>query len=398
MSALYGIVAPRTATFARAPFLPVGTGTAHAVELLAALVTVAVGAGAVALTVPLVPAPQRRRGGATTLALAGVGSAVVVSGWWNGVHVTVGLFALPLLTVAVAVLPRPPLEEVQRVARWSLRAFVWGSLVAAVVASRRALGPTDGVFDLVGTRLSGLTPHPNALGPMAVALVVLEWTHRPRRGVLVVLPLVALAWTQSKTSWLALAVAMAVVLVDRIGPLAPKRAALAGVAVAAFVVVSVGFVVVLAAPERMTRKGVDTVATFTGRTAIWEATIEVWQAQPVLGVGPRLWDQDMDRRFAHRVGFAPGHAHNQLIHTLGESGLVGAGLLVVALAGMAGLAGAADRPTHGAGAGLLVLLVVNGFSEPPLRSLPFSTGFFLVVTVLAVLVVGADRGTVDGDG
>ncbi|GIV00133.1 MAG: hypothetical protein KatS3mg014_1748 [Actinomycetota bacterium] len=69
--------------------------------------------------------------------------------------------------------------------------------------------------------------------------------------------------------------------------------------------------------------------TLTGRTEIWRATLDVWRENPLFGYGPRLWDVDMSFRFLPTLGWAPAQAHNQVVQTLGEAGLIGlAGLAV----------------------------------------------------------------------
>jgi O-antigen ligase len=262
-------------------------------------------------------------------------------------------------------------------------------MVAGVVAPAWATGPTSSAIGL-GSRLAGVATHPNALGPLAVALVVLEWTRRPRQPLALAAALAVVVWAQSKTSWAALALVVVLLGARHLGRLAPSRALLARAVLAGVLLVTAAIAFGLASPERSTAKGQDTTETFTGRTAIWEVTVEVWEAHPVFGVGPRLWDDAMDRRFASRVGFAPGHAHSQLIHTLGESGLVGATALVVALFAICSLAGRGDDASRGATTSLFVLLAVTGFSEPPMRSVPFSTGFFLVIATLVLCLAAAD--------
>jgi len=271
-----------------------------------------------------------------------------------------------------------------------LRGIVWSSLAAGVLA------PTWGTERLytashigLHSRLVGLTPHANALGPLAVLLVALEAARAKLVSLPVALAASAVLWTQSKTSWVAAALVGLLWVLQRAGARRAGRALLA--LVAAGVVTVTGVVAItLLAPGRATAKGNDSAETFTGRTAIWEATLEVWQPVPVLGVGTRLWDDAMDRRFAHRIGFTAGHAHNQLIQTLGEAGLVGEAALLVALVGLCGLCALADEPTAGVAVAGGLVLVVTCFSEVPVRSVPFSTNFVLLLVVYALAMVGAN--------
>jgi O-antigen ligase len=266
-----------------------------------------------------------------------------------------------------------------------MRGFVWGSLAAAFLAPDWATGPHESLIGLP-SRLAGVTPHPNVLGFLAVAALVLEWSRRPRNAIAVALAFGAIVWTESKTAWAAVVVILLVGLLRRAG-LATRTLALVVLSGSFGLTAMIAFT--LAAPDRSTVKDENGADTFTGRTAIWEATLEVWQDQPVLGIGPRLWDEEMDRRFAGRVGFPPGHAHSQLVQTLGEAGVAGAASLVVALAALGGLAARAEARTRGATLGLFVLIVVSCFSEPRVRSNAYASGFFLVLGTLALGLAAA---------
>lgn len=386
LAAVYGLVGPRTATFGRSPFGQVPTS---ALQQLVSLAGAALAVGVVVLALPLAVRRPALHGRGALLGLAAAGGSVLVSNAFNDVRFNVGLVALPALALAVLAFPRPKFSDLERIVRGWLRAFVWSSVVAGLLAPGWATGPLTATISF-GSRLAGTVPHPNALGPLCVALLVLEWSRRPRHVVPIAVALGALVWTHSRTSWAALALVVAVGVLRR-GRLAPAASLVARLVLAAFVVAVLTIAFGLSGSGRATVKGDDRAATFTGRTAIWEATVEVWAARPLLGVGSRLWDDDMDRRFASRVGFAPGHAHNQLVHTLGESGVVGLLALVSALVGLAGLAGRGDERSGGASTGLFVALVVTSFSEPPIRSVPFSTSYFLVLITVALLFVAANE-------
>jgi O-antigen ligase len=388
-SVVYSVVTPRSSTGPLPLLAPLGAGPVKALQLLAAMVVVTIGAVALALALPVLRAPKW--GAVTAVSLATLGTTVVVSAWCNGVKISLGLLALPVFALAVGWFPHPPVAFVERLVRRALRVVVGGSLAAAVVAPRWA---TDRLYrdSVIGlhSRLVGLAPHANSLGPLVVLLVALEAARAKRPTVPLALAGVALVWTQSKTSWVVL-VLVALLWVARratgpggVAARLPVLAAAGVVAVTA--VVGIG----LLAPGRSTTKGNDTSETFTGRTAIWEVTLEVWQSSPVLGIGPRLWDDAMDRRYDDRIGFTAGHAHNQLIQTLGEAGIVGEAALLVALVALCVLAARADEATAGAAAAGVLIVVVTCFSEVPVRSIPFSTNFFLLVAVYALAMVGAN--------
>jgi succinoglycan biosynthesis protein ExoM len=386
--ATYGVLGPRTATLGPTPFIGDLPATAVVpLQLLLSLAVTAVGLGVLVLAIPTAVSADQRLGRGAGVSLAVLGSVVIASGWWNGLRFNVVLVALPAVALGLAFAPTPPPGLVERLLRGSLRVVVWGSLFAAVVAPAWATGPHDSIIGLP-SRLAGLTTHPNVLGFLAVGLLVLEWTRRPRSALAVASALAAVVWTESKTSWATVVVLAVVALLAHFGV---RRRTLALVVLAGSLGATMTIAVGLTGAERATVRGNDGAETFTGRTAIWEATLEAWADQPVLGTGPRLWDDEMDRRFAGRVGFAPGHAHSQLIHTLGEAGLLGGVALAVALVTLASSAARADHVTRGAATAMFVVIVVSCFSEPRVRSTPYASGFFLVVATLALIVATFQR-------
>lgn len=63
------------------------------------------------------------------------------------------------------------------------------------------------------------------------------------------------------------------------------------------------------------------LSTLTGRDVIWKITLEQFYINPIFGYGPGLYEQKS--LFLSRLGFTPGHAHNQIFQTIGETGLLG---------------------------------------------------------------------------
>jgi hypothetical protein len=137
-----------------------------------------------------------------------------------GSHGGVGrpILLAPLAMLALAFGQRPSPDSLLHHLRWITRVYTWGSLVALVVAHSWATFRVALYQDTYAERnyfgvgqLVGLTPHPNVLGPIAATALLLELTRRARRpgwwinagaaaGVLLL--------AQSRTSWLAAAVAI----------------------------------------------------------------------------------------------------------------------------------------------------------------------------------------------
>jgi O-antigen ligase len=124
------------------------------------------------------------------------------------------------------------------------------------------------------------------------------------------------------------------------------------------------------------------VTTLNGRMQIWEITLQAWKENPIFGYGAGVWG--VDRQWQFHM-FHVGHAHNQIVQTLGESGLAGLVLLagyIVALLRAAMLTFADSR---GLVLALLIIMLARFVTEAPMRSEgPLSWSMFLHVLVVVL--------------
>jgi len=225
-------------------------------------------------------------------------------------------FYLPivLLGLSAATLTQ---ERIMSLVRWACRAFVYGSLIAAVVRPSWAFHAAPGGITLLGRtdRLFGVGFHPNYLGFTAVLAVIVE-TSRPRSRFWVghvAAALVVVALAGSRTAWVALA---AVVL---IAALAYARRRSVGVTVCA----ACGLVLIPLYLAISTHGA--TVANLDNRTSIWDQTLSIWRTAPIFGVGPGLY-----RGTGSGTGsIVVDQAHNQALQSLAEGGIVGVALFAL---------------------------------------------------------------------
>ncbi len=210
-----------------------------------------------------------------------------------------------------------------------------GSMLLAVVKPELALitGNARGAKEgLLGGLLAGPYLHSNVLG-IALALGLpflfgIKGLALRLAGFAVVAG--ALAWTGSRSSQAAAAVAVVLYLViKRLPGLTAKlTTAAAGAGLAAVVLLPL----VVTDPESFTRRG-----------RIWQALLELWGSQPLLGSGPDVFR--VTPGLAARLGGDFQHAHNMMVHLLVTGGLATAigclALLVVAGRGALTLARAA---------------------------------------------------------
>ena len=169
----------------------------------------------------------------------------------------------------------------------SLRLYLYGSLLAILIAPKWSLDLHyhDGFLPW---RLYGLTPHANVLGAILATMFLVGFLVAQRPYLVrveMVLALVMLVFTQSKTSLLGLAAGILVMAIVRGTSEGVARRAMAGYAllVAGIAVVAFGawtevrlLVTALVNPNA-------NLHALTGRGAVWAATLDVWRPN-------RLWD------------------------------------------------------------------------------------------------------------
>jgi O-antigen ligase len=234
----------------------------------------------------------------------------------------------PVVVVAVWVL-RPRLEHLRLLAGLVAVTAVLGLVLAVVWPSRGLFTGITG-DQITPTKqllpwglLIGPFTDPNNFGQFLVlglpAAVLVS--NRLKRMLIVVVTVVALVWTSSRSSLGAAAVGAVVSLI--LAPLHPvtKRTIGRGL------IVLLGGVLVLLPLLTTSDTG------FTNRGYIWKHGLTTWRENPWLGNGS-AWYSEIGK-FANALGQLAFHGHNQFLHTLVTGGLVYLALtvgLVIALA------------------------------------------------------------------
>ena len=230
------------------------------------------------------------------------------------------------------------------VVRWAalvaLALVAWAGIVAGLLAIAGVF--SYGLYDIPAqdralfglTQLRGVMPHPNTMGIFAglgVALGVRQVITDRRDGVLsgrrlaglallTVIPcLLALVWSQSRTS----AVSAGVGLLVAFLPLENRPTSRWPVAIAAVAGLMITVPVVVS--ETI---GYD----FNGRGFPWMLAQRDFEASPLWGAGPDF----LDRWYPQfpQADWFPTTAHNMLMQAIGEAGLIGLialGALVLAM-------------------------------------------------------------------
>lgn len=283
---------------------------------------------------------------------------------------------VPVVLAAVYYQRPRTLAWVVEAARFAALALMVSSLAAIWLKPDFVMHrPDPGWIPGIDWRLFGMAPHANALGPIALLGILLE-LHSPARwrGVrwlALASSTAVFVLAQSKTSWGTVPLMLVLVWL----PLNLRRAATGADQASNFrrtVWTLFGAILVLIAlaSAAVAFDALDAIerrsdlVTLTGRTQIWDITLQAWRENVLFGYGPGIWGPERQMQFRM---FHVGHAHNQVVQTLGEAGVVG---LVLLLAYLGVLFFAALRgfvASRGIVLLLLMLMLVLCVTEAPMR-------------------------------
>lgn len=301
---------------------------------------------------------------------------------------------VPIILIAVYYQRVEDLDRVLQAVKLGIFACTAGSLLAMVVSPDSVMyRPAPGVIPGINFRLFGLAPHPNALGPVALLGLMLELYAPARRTWLrwlyVVSALAVFVLAQSKTVWLAAFIIFAVVHVPLAisrDPHATKRgkdferAVTVLLVCIAVVAVAVCIEWVSDVSGYIARKA--DLSTLTGRTKIWELTLDAWRENRLFGYGLGLWGP----QFRAQYGMPHvGQAHNQFLQTLGDAGIAGLVLLLGYLGVYLTVALKHFFPSRGIVLTLLAMLGIQFITEAPLGATGPLTWYTLEHVVLVLV-------------
>lgn len=301
---------------------------------------------------------------------------------------------LPIFFTAVFFQRVDDLKPIFLSAKWVMLVLLVGSLVGISAYPDFVLHqPEPGIIPGINWRLFGITAHANALGPIALLAVLLEvyspFRSRWLRLIYFCCALAAMLLAQSRTSWIAGALILALVLAPIMVMPNPNIAIDARRFGKSVWVLSVCILLLIAAACSLLITGVGDsllqkteLGSLNGRFQIWDITLQAWRENVVFGYGSAVWG--FERR-AQLNMFHVGHAHNQLIQTLGESGLTGLTLMLTYLVTLLWVACTKFAASKGLILALLLLLLSRCVTEAPLQSegvLSWAT--FLHILLIAV--------------
>lgn len=283
-------------------------------------------------------------------------------------------------------------DLLMRLFRRALLAYVWGSLALEILNQAWAFSTQSRLTLLLGfsRRLFGVAADPNSLGAAAgTALLLVVAGSRGRwRLINAIAAGLVLAQTDARMAIAGTAAALVVLFTHNRERGRHLRTALAVIVVA---LPLAGILGSNSSPEewiaKVTDGGVSTsqVSTLNGRTDVWEATLAEWRKNRAFGYGPSIWSPEYRRQFGDRFVWV-GHAHNQWIQTLGDSGVVGFTGLVLYMVVMIIIALRTSVRSKGLTLALVILLLFRMLAESALRSPGFDLTTALHLATFTALI------------
>lgn len=252
-------------------------------------------------------------------------------------------------------------------------------------------------------RFAGLAPHAVSLGLLVQMALLLLWQHPyrlvwlNRLGWLVCLSALFLA--QSKTAWVSFVLSACIMLVYKHGSTTRRRLldvtkpslVIALIALMLMVTMLLAGVVMMGSIGQKVMSFLESsegnqLMTLTGRDQIWAIALSEFQANPIFGYGAPLFSYD----YRLSIGMLNAtHGHNQLMDTLGRSGLIGTIPLLIYFLLLATLSFKYAKATGGLSLAIFTVLAFRCVSEVPLAITTNTHEFAAQLTLLIVLVGAA---------
>jgi hypothetical protein len=266
--------------------------------------------------------------------------------------------------------------------------IIYGSLITGILTPVWA---TNTGIVLIGSlyRLTGLASNPNGLGPIAAMYLGLEligrstksfsiWIHR-------LTAMIVILWSGCKTIWISVILAAFVIAIINFNF---RKRLLIWTCSILFFCASFG----LFMGEQSSKligsywfEQKDNISSATGRTYAWNACIEEWKRNPFWGYGPRLWGEEYRSRYFGDEHAGPKQSHNQILHALAETGLIGTIIVIFYLIMLLRCGWKSRRISNGASLFLVIILFVRCLTEVPLSTSNLDTTFLYNALLFALL-------------
>lgn len=259
-----------------------------------------------------------------------------------------------------------------------LLGYVVLSALSGILAPSITTSPALTLIPGFNFRLNGVFSHSNTLAMAALGYLILDFSISGNRRyydyLSTFLAALVLVLTQSKTT-IGCGILCALIFFSAYRTANARRIISLRLLTIIFLSIPVvlGIAYVLSQNAHILTNQFDnqtykSLSTLTGRTNIWAITLRSWEENILFGYGPSLWSVEYRLKYAPQYVLIVGMAHNQLIQTLGESGLLGASGLLVYCITLLFYGFKFFRETKGGSLAFVLTFLIRGISETPFRN------------------------------
>lgn len=313
-------------------------------------------------------------------------------------HYNFALWRLVFILVLVCMLPPITTDRFIKFTKKLLLMYIYGSLFFMALIPDWVLDTSysQGLIDGFNIRLSGLAGHANSLAPLIFIYLILDLyvPAKPRIRMLHnSLAMIVLILNQSKTVWILLALSYLFYVVYNKVIRVKGRKIFLGLGVSNFIISICCLIVVyfgvLGQVETFIEQ--NKLYEFTGRAVLWDITIQSWKLSPLFGYGLELWGDSMQQTYFSVLQFTPGTAHNQVLQTLGESGVIGVFGLVIFIAIFLWFSFKYSKQSNGITIILFMFIFIRSVTEVTLPISINNVGFNVQFVAFSLLILMAKQ-------
>jgi exopolysaccharide production protein ExoQ len=295
------------------------------------------------------------------------------------------LLLFPLFIVSVYLGPRFDLSKNVKYFLAILLLIIFTSLLSILFDSSWALSNYSESWIGLPFRLYGTSSHPNSLGNIALAYLIIVRLYKKRNFwyyINMMGAIITFILAQSKSAWVAL-------LVWWFLEWFIKKVSLNKQKSSQFIALIIAIGAIVATYFFVFQKDILSSYNFTltGRINVWQISFDTWIKNPIFGYGPNIWDTS----FRESYGFLwAGQSHNQFLQTLGESGILGFTSLIVYLIVLIKIGSRYAKVTNFASFGIIVALLVRSFFEVPFHNYGLDESFLVHALFYIILFNSAN--------
>lgn len=291
------------------------------------------------------------------------------------------LLYFPIFVITAYIIPRFATTRNVNNLPPVLLIIIYSSLLSILINPNWAFSSYSESWIGLPIRLFGTLSHPNGLGYVALAYIILarlDKKHTFWKYINLFAAVVVIILAQSKTAWIALIVWLLLTWV--LQRLTTRKQQISQII--AFLLV---FLLIVATFLFVIQKDffVSQNLTFSGRIYVWKISFDTWLDNPVFGYGPGFWTTYFRQDYGYLWA---GQAHNQFLQSLGESGILGFAGLVFYLVTIIRIGSRTIDVTNFATFGIVIAILIRSFFETPLKTYGLDQSFLVHAIFWLVLL------------